>query len=80
MPEQPPNKRCAIYSRSSVEKDKRDPFDSVSARFMVCAEFIGSQVSRNWTLVSSLYEDRGYSGCHLRRHVFNRCSPTSNAG
>ncbi len=24
-------KRCAIYSRSSVEKDNRDPFDSVCA-------------------------------------------------
>lgn len=70
MPNQPTIKRCAIYSRSSVEKDNRDPFDSVSAQFMACAEFIGSQVSRNWTLVSSLYEDRGYSGSHLRRHGF----------
>lgn len=53
-----------------MEKDNRDPFDSVSAQFMVCAEFIGSQVSRNWTLVSTLYEDRGYSGSHLRRFGF----------
>lgn len=70
MLDQPPIKRCAIYSRSSVEKDNRDPFDSVSAQFMACAEFIGSQVSRNWTLASTLYEDRGYSGSHLRRHGF----------
>lgn len=70
MPEQPPIKRCAIYSRSSVEKDNRDPFDSVNAQFMACAEFIGSQISRNWTLVSALYEDRGYSGSHLRRLGF----------
>lgn len=70
MLDQPSVKRCAIYSRSSVEKDNRDPFDSVSAQFMACAEFIGSQVSRNWTLVSTLYEDRGYSGSHLRRHGF----------
>lgn len=41
--EQPAIKRCAIYSRSSVEKDNRDPFDSVSAQFMACAGFIGSQ-------------------------------------
>lgn len=46
MPEQPPIKRCTTYSRSSVEKDNRDPFDSFSAQFMACAEFIGSQVSR----------------------------------
>jgi DNA invertase Pin-like site-specific DNA recombinase len=24
----------------------------------------------NWTLVSTLYEDRGYSGSHLRRHGY----------
>lgn len=70
MPDQPPIKRCAIYSRSFVEKDNRDPFDSVNAQFLACAEFIGSQVSRNWTLVSTLYEDRGYSGSHLRRQGF----------
>lgn len=70
MSGQPPIKRCAIYSRSSVEKDNRAPFDSISAKFMACAEFIGSQVSRNWSLVSTLYEDRGYSGSHLRRHGF----------
>ncbi len=70
MSEQPPIQRCTIYSRSSVEKDNRDPFDSVNAQFMACAEFIGSQVSRNWTLASTLYEDRGYSGSHLRRRGF----------
>ncbi len=70
IPEQTTIKRCAIYSRSSVEKDNRYPFDSVSAQFMACAEFIGSQVSRNWTLVDTLYEDRGNSGSHLRRLGF----------
>lgn len=58
-------KRCAIYSRSSVEKDNRDPFDSVSAQFMACAEFIGSQVGKGWRLVDTIYEDRGYSGSHI---------------
>jgi len=45
MNEQPPPlKRCAIYSRSSEEKDYRDPFDSVRAQFMACDGFIDSQV------------------------------------
>lgn len=70
MSESLPIKRCAIYSRSSVEKDSRDPFDSVSAQFMACAEFIGSQVSKGWCLVDTIYEDRGYSGSHLRRAGF----------
>ena len=73
--EQPAIKRCAIYSRSSVEKgslnnDRRDPFDSVSAQFMACAEFIGSQVGKGWRLVDTVYEDRGYSGSHMRRAGF----------
>ncbi|MCK5893995.1 MAG: hypothetical protein KAG53_06195 [Endozoicomonadaceae bacterium] len=45
--EQSAIKRCAIYSRSSVGKDNRDPFDFVSAQFMACAEFIGSQVGKD---------------------------------
>lgn len=60
--EQQTLKRCAIYSRSSVEKDNRDQFDSVSAQFMACAEYIGSQVGQGWRLVNTIYEDRGYSG------------------
>jgi DNA invertase Pin-like site-specific DNA recombinase len=68
--EGPNLKRCAIYSRSSVEKDNRAPFDSASAQFMACAEFIGSQVGQNWRLVDTIYEDRGYSGSHLRRPGF----------
>ena len=68
--EQPAIKRCAIYSRSSVEKNSHDPFDSVSALFMACAEFIGSQVGKGWRLVNTIYEDRGYSGSHIRRAGF----------
>jgi len=69
--EQEALKRCAIYSRSSVEKGsyskgRRDQFDSVSSQFMACAEFIGSQVGKGWRLVDTIYEDRGYSGSHLR--------------
>jgi len=63
-------KRCAIYSRSSVEKNNREPFDSVSAQFMACAEFIASQVGKGWRLVDTIYEDRGYSGSHMRRAGF----------
>lgn len=37
---------------------------------MACAEFIGSQVGQNWQLVDTIYEDRGFSGSHLRRTGF----------
>jgi len=57
--EQQTLKRCAIYSRSSVEKNNRDLFDSVSAQFMACADFIGSQVGQGWRLVDTINEDRG---------------------
>ena len=66
-PSQFQTKRCAIYSRSSVEKNDQDPFDSVNAQFMACAEYIGSQIGRGWTLVNTLYEDRGFSGSDLQR-------------
>ncbi|WP_426414763.1 hypothetical protein [Aestuariirhabdus sp. LZHN29] len=63
-------KRCAIYSRSSVGKDDRDPFDSVSAQFMACAEFIGSQVGKGWRLVDTIYKNRGYSSSHVAAHPY----------
>lgn len=37
---------------------------------MACAEFIGSQVGKGWRLVDTIYEDRGYSGSHMRRAGF----------
>ena len=70
--EQQTLKRCAIYSRSSVEKNNRDLFDSVSAQFMACADFIGSHVGQGWRLVDTIYEDRGLSSSHRRRAGF-RC-------
>jgi site-specific DNA recombinase len=56
--------------KGSYSKGRRDQFDSVSAQFMVCAEFIGSQVGKGWRLVDTIYEDRGYSGSYLRRAGF----------
>lgn len=58
--EQPGIKHCAIYSRSSVEKGNHDPFYSVSAQFIACAEFIGSQVGEGWRMVDTIYEDRAF--------------------
>lgn len=37
---------------------------------MACADFIGSQVGKGWRLVDTIYEDRGYSGSHMRRAGF----------
>jgi DNA invertase Pin-like site-specific DNA recombinase len=59
--------RCAIYTRSSTEAGSNSAFHTVNAQFTACAEYIGSQVGRGWRLVDALYEDRGYSGSHLRR-------------
>lgn len=37
---------------------------------MACADFIGAQVSKGWRMVDTIYEDRGYSGSHMRRAGF----------
>ena len=62
-------KRCAIYTRTSVENPKQS-FSSVNAQFSACADYIGSQVGQGWQLVDIFYEDRGYSGGHTRRPAF----------
>ena len=63
----PERKRCAVYTRVSVDDARHEPFGSNDAQFMACHELIASQQGLGWQPSSRLYEDRGYSASHLRR-------------
>jgi site-specific DNA recombinase len=63
----PERKRCAVYTRVSVDDARHEPFSSTDAQFMACHELIASQTGQGWQPSSRLYEDRGYSASHLRR-------------
>ncbi|NBP39952.1 MAG: recombinase family protein [Betaproteobacteria bacterium] len=69
-PTKPSIRRCAVYTRVSVD-DRKGPsqenFRSTDAQFMACHELITSQLGNGWRASDRLYEDRGESGSHLKR-------------
>ena len=63
----PKSKRCAVYTRVSVDGSGRDGFGSADAQFMACHELIASQLRQGWQPIHRHYEDKGESGSHLWR-------------
>jgi DNA invertase Pin-like site-specific DNA recombinase len=63
----PVSKRCAVYTRVSVDGGDKDGFGSTDAQFMACHELITSQLREGWQPIKRLYEDKGESGSHLGR-------------
>src|SRR6187401_318750 len=64
--------RCAIYTRKSSEEGLEQTFNSLDAQREACAAFVLSQKHEGWTLLSTLYDDGGYSGGTLDRPALQR--------
>ncbi|MCL6699847.1 recombinase family protein [Sphingomonas sp. NSE70-1] len=60
-------KRCAIYTRRSVEPDPQQDFNSLEAQRAICAAYVTSQRHKGWLEISKSYEDSGRSGATLDR-------------
>jgi DNA invertase Pin-like site-specific DNA recombinase len=60
-------KRCAIYTRRSVEQYAGQQFSSVEAQRAICSYYIASQRPNGWTELSKHYDDEGRSGGNLNR-------------
>ncbi|GEP61652.1 recombinase family protein [Reyranella soli] len=60
-------RRCAIYTRKSSEEGLEQSFNSLEAQREACEAYIKSQAHEGWQLVSSLYDDGGYSGGNMDR-------------
>ena len=54
--------RCAIYTRVSTEQGLDQEFNSLDAQYDAASAYIKSQAHAGWTLISSRYDDGGYSG------------------
>lgn len=63
----PASKRCAVYTRVSVDDAKDDGVGSTDVQFMACHELIASQLGNGWQPINRIYEDKGVSGSHLQR-------------
>src|ERR1700704_1809907 len=64
--------RCAIYTRKSSEEGLEQAFNSLDAQREACAAFILSQKHEGWTVLSTLYDDGGFSGGTMERPALKR--------
>ena len=61
------SKRCAIYTRRSVEQGPGHRFSSVQAQRAICSSYIASQQPNGWVETPKHYVDEGWSGGNLNR-------------
>jgi site-specific DNA recombinase len=64
--------RCAIYTRKSTEEGLEQAFNSLDAQRESCEAFISSQKHEGWVILSTQYDDAGYSGGTLERPALKR--------
>jgi len=59
--------RCAIYTRKSSEEGLDQDFNSLHAQREACEAYVLSQRHEGWRLISTLYDDGGFSGGSMER-------------
>ncbi len=69
---QPPNLRCAIYTRKSTEEGLDQDFNSLDAQREAGAAYVRSQAGEGWTLLPDQYDDGGYTGANIERPALRR--------
>ena len=59
--------RCAIYTRKSSEEGLDQSFNSLHAQREACEAYILSQKHEGWEVISTEYDDGGFSGGNMER-------------
>src|SRR5271170_858514 len=59
--------RCAVYTRKSSEEGLEQSFNSLDAQREACEAYILSQRHQGWHVVSTRYDDGGFSGGNMER-------------
>ena len=65
-------KRCAIYTRKSVDEGLEQEFNSQDAQRNLCESYIKSQKHNGWIVIDKHYDDGGFSGGNMNRPVRSR--------
>jgi len=73
-------RRCAIYTRKSSEEGLDQDFNSLHAQREACEAFIKSQAGESWRLVTTAYDDGGFSGGTMERPALQRLLADIRAG
>ena len=64
--------RCAIYTRKSSEEGLEQSFNSLDAQREACEAYVVSQRHEGWQLISTQYDDGGFSGGNMERPALKR--------
>lgn len=63
---------CAVYTRKSHSEGLEQEFNSLDAQRQAGVDYIKSQKHEGWRIVSTRYDDGGYSGATLERPALQR--------
>lgn len=64
---QPEPRRCAIYTRKSIDLGLEDKFNSLETQRAICSAYVTSQEHKGWLEIPGHYDDAGRSGATLHR-------------
>ena len=73
-------KRCAIYTRKSVEDGLEQEFNSLDAQREAGENYIASQKSNGWICLPDRYDDGGFSGGNTNRPGLTKLLADAEAG
>ena len=73
-------KRCACYTRKSVEEGLDMEFNSLDAQREACENYIASQKSNGWICLPQHYDDGGFSGGNTKRPALQQLLEDCEAG
>ncbi|MFA7013729.1 MAG: recombinase family protein [Desulfobacterales bacterium] len=65
-------KRCAIYTRKSVEEGLDMEFNSLDAQRLAAENYVASQSANGWICLPERYDDGGFSGGNLERPALKK--------
>ena len=80
MTEEGKVKRCAVYTRKSMEDAVEKDFNSIVAQREAGEAFIRSQMANGWTLIDKRYDDYGFSGGNVNRPALKELLKDCEAG
>src|ERR1700760_2250009 len=72
--------RCAIYTRKSTEAGLEQDFNSLDAQREAAEAYIKSQAHEGWQLITTSYDDGGFSGGSLDRPALQKLLADIKAG
>jgi site-specific DNA recombinase len=80
MEQKPQKKRCAIYTRKSVDDGLEQEFNSLDAQREAGEAYVTSQKANGWVCLPDHFDDGGFSGGNTSRPALKRLLAECRAG